>query len=382
MEDEDRLSEQIGRMIEEQAMNLGFDAVGFAPVRVLSEERDHLNEYLSRGWHADMAYIKDTSEKRLNPKRCFATVRSVISLAISYCNDEWKPAASEVHGRFSRYVYGGDYHRVIEGKLKKLSDFLKREGATLAAYYVDDGPVLEKKWASLCGIGWRGKNSLIFHDAYGSWVFLADILTDIELYPTGISLESRCGGCDICMRSCPTGALEKPFMLNASKCISYWTLETDGIVPLEIRRQMGNWIYGCDICQEVCPHNSAAQKTQEPLFKVNDRILSLSLLDIIQLDRANFQQTFRGSGIRRGGRRRLARNAAIALGNMKSLQAIGPLAQLLEDEDPILRYHAAWALGNTGNPAAISAIEKALACENEKTVRSELISSLAGTKES
>ncbi len=379
-EGKDHLSEKIERMIEEKSMDLGFDAVGFAPVRMLSEEKDHLDEYLSRGWHADMAYMRDTSEKRLNPKRCFAAARSVISVAISYCNDDWKPVSSEAHGKFSRYVYGGDYHAVIETKLEQLSGFLKDEGATLAEYYVDDGPVLEKKWATLCGIGWRGKNSLVFHDIFGSWIFLADILTDVELVPTRTQLETRCGACDTCMKSCPTGALEKPFMLNASKCISYWTLETDGIVPLEIRSKMGSWIYGCDVCQEVCPHNNAAQKTREQLFASNERIRSLSLFDIIRLDRASFQQIFNGSGIRRGGRRRLVRNAAIALGNIGSPQAVEPLAQLLEDEDPILRYHAAWALGNGGSPVAISAIEKALARENEKSVRNELFLSLARTK--
>ena len=304
------------KAIKEKAESLGFSAIGFLAVRPFFEEREHLEEYLSKGWNADMDWIRKSNEQRLNPALHFRNARSIISLAINYFNEEWKPSGSEPHGRMSRYVYGGDYHAVIKSKLKEFAGFLKSEGAMLAAHYVDDGPVLEKKWASLCGIGWRGKNSLIFNEEYGSWIFLSEIITDLIFNYTEEPLESRCGKCAVCMDACPTGAIEKPYMVNASKCIAYWTIETDGIISDDMKSKIGSLVYGCDICQEVCPQNKITKTTEEPQFLPKKKILDLSLPDILHLDEQIFQKIFKGSALRHGGMKKLMRNASIALNNL------------------------------------------------------------------
>jgi len=307
----------LSSIIKEKAESLGFAAVGCAPARALSEERPNLDEYLSKGWNGTMEWIRKSNEQRLDPALRFKDARSIVSLAINYFNETWEVANPGPYGRLSRYVYGGDYHSVIKAKLRELAGFMKKEGASLASHYVDDGPVLEKKWAALCGIGWRGKNSLIFNREYGSWIFLSEIITDLDLHPTGGEIESRCGKCTICIESCPTGAIEKPYMVNASKCISCWTIETDEILSPDMKGKIGKWIYGCDICQEVCPQNAIAKITKESQFRPKKEILDLSLTDIIRIDEKSFQRTFRGSALRRGGRERLLRNASIALDNLQ-----------------------------------------------------------------
>ncbi|MEW5806417.1 MAG: tRNA epoxyqueuosine(34) reductase QueG [Acidobacteriota bacterium] len=342
-------SGHLSSIIKEKAESLGFASVGFLPVHPL-DEREHLGKYFEAGWHADMEWLRKGLEHRLDPSLLFKNARSLVSLAINYFNEEWKPAAPGIHGRMSRYVYGRDYHAVIQSKLKELSLFMEMEGAALAFCYVDDSPILEKKWATLAGIGWRGKNSVVLNSVYGSWLFLAEIITDLELSYTEKEIESRCGECTLCIDLCPTGAIEVPHMVNASKCIAYQTIENDGIVPEEIREDMGNWIYGCDICQEACPENHRAKVTEEPLFLPNEKVLNLTLADILRLDENSFQEVFEGSAIRRGGRKKLQRNACLAAGNLLRNEAsaanelLKPLQALVEDEDPILKSHASWAL--------------------------------------
>ncbi len=362
--------------IRERALELGFNLVGFAPVQPLDTERKALEEYLQKGWHGCMIWLHSAKDALLNPELVLKNSRTVISLAINYFNDKWKHPPQGFYGSFSRYTYGKDYHSTIESKLVELARFLKKEAQCEARGYVDDAPLLEKKWATLAGIGWRGKNSLIYTESYGSWVFLGELVTDIELEYDEANKEDHCGDCTICMEACPTGAIESPYRLQASRCLAYQTIETKEIITENLRGLIGNALYGCDICQDVCPLNKAAQPTQEELFLPQRPILDLSLCDLINLSQNHFIELFQESAVISGGRRRLLGNTAIILGNSHSEEAIQPLTQIFDEDDPIVKIHAAWALGQIPSVAAKKALESLLGKEVQETVRREIRKSL------
>lgn len=360
-------------MIREKAQELGFHLIGFAPAQPLEEEENSLEEYLEKGWHGCMDWLPKAKEKILNPDLLLKNSKSIISLAINYFNEKWKHPSQGLYGSFSRYTYGRDYHSTIKSKLSRLARFISQEGQCQAQFYVDDGPILEKKWATLCGIGWRGKNSLIFTKSYGSWIFLAELVTDIELEYDGENREDRCGDCVLCIDSCPTHAIEFPYRLNASKCISYQTYENKGIVPEPLRSAIGNIVYGCDICQEVCPLNCVAQPTQEEPFFPLARLLNLSLIELLNLGEEHFKEIFKESAMRRGGWRRLLRNISIILGNSHSEEAVQPLIKIFKKEqDHVVKIHAAWALGQIPCGKAREALGNFLKNEKQKAVRKEI----------
>lgn len=358
--------------ISEKALDLGFDLVGYAPARPLEEEREPLEEYLEKGWHGCMEWLRRPKEKMLRPDLILKDARSVISLGINYFNDKWEHPSQGFYGSFSRYTYGKDYHSTIGSKVAELIRFLRKEAQCKVQYFVDDGPILEKKWATQAGIGWRGKNSLIYTEAYGSWIFLAELIANIELEYDGADEEDRCGDCTMCMDSCPTGAIESPYRLNASRCISYHNIEIKEAVPESVRSLLGNTLYGCDICQEVCPLNNVAQPTQEDLFLPQNHILDLSLHDLRDLSEARFQKLFKESAVVRGGRKRLLGNIALILGNTHSEDAIQPLAGLFKEEEQIVRIHTAWALGQIPGRQAKNTLEDFLKKEHSKAVQEEI----------
>ena len=340
------VSDEIAR----QARRLGFDLVGIAPASPPSDHVRAYREWLARGDHAGMAYMArpDRVARREDPTLILSGVRSVVCVAVNYYPGPPPPPPDRrLRGRVSNYAWGQDYHDWLLSRLEELAGWLRTElgGETRYRAYVDTGPVLERAFAARAGLGFVGKNTCLIHPRLGSWLFLGEVLLDVELPPTGPPLPVRCGTCTRCLDACPTGALAAPYRLDARRCISYLTIEHKGSIPVELRPGMGDWIYGCDVCQEVCPWQRFARPTGVPAFRaVSPERAAPSLLALMTLDEAGFRERFAGSPIRRIGRGRLLRNVAVALGNLGDLRAIPVLERAAADSDPLVREHAAWAL--------------------------------------
>jgi epoxyqueuosine reductase len=282
---------------------------------------------------------------------------------------DWR---QELRGRIAAYAAGLDYHDVIKAKLLTLIAFLNELQPRLwARPYVDTGPLLEREWAYRSGLGWFGKNTMLLHKQAGSWFFLAEILVNGDLEGEGIP-RSHCGTCTRCLNDCPTDALAAGYVLKAPLCISYLTIEHREVIPRELRPKLGNWIFGCDICQEVCPWNEKFGQPREDL--VNELFPSLPTL--MTLDEAGFRARFGRSAVRRAKRRGLLRNVAVALGNTGNPAAIIPLRQALHDPEPLVRSHAAWALGQLAGTEARTTLSRHLAHENDAQVRAEITAAL------
>lgn len=360
--------------IRDQARALGFTLCGFAPLEPLPREQ-FFSDWLRRGYAGEMSYLTREPQRRLNPQIPFPQAKSVICLGYPYIPPhlpalDWR---TELRGRIAAYAAALDYHDVIQAKLKALIYVLTDWRPDLwLRPYVDTGPLLEREWAYRSGLGWFGKNTMLLHKQSGSWFFLAEILTSVELAGEG-SPRAHCGRCTQCLTDCPTGALENGYVLNAPRCISYLTIEHRGAIPQELRPKLGNWIFGCDICQEVCPWNEKFGRPREDL--VDELFPSLPAL--LQLDEGGFQARFRRSAIRRTKRRGLLRNVAIALGNSQNPAAIQPLRAALQDSEPLIRGHAAWALGQFQDRKAQRALELHLPNEKDEHVRIEILDALA-----
>jgi epoxyqueuosine reductase len=282
---------------------------------------------------------------------------------------DWR---QELRGRIAAYAAGIDYHDTIKMKMDLLVRFLTDRYPDLwARAYVDTGPLLEREWANRSGLGWFGKNTMLLHKQAGSWFFLSEILVSLDLEEDG-SPPAHCGRCTQCLRDCPTGALKDGYILTAPLCISYLTIEHRGPIPHALRPKLDNWIFGCDICQEVCPWNEKFGRPREDL--VDELFPSLPAL--LSLDEAGFRARFGRSAIRRTKRRGLLRNVAIALGNSQNPQAIAPLCVALQDPESLVRSHAAWALGQFAEVEAQRALEKHLLREEDEQVRSEVLQAL------
>ncbi|HYD49833.1 MAG TPA: tRNA epoxyqueuosine(34) reductase QueG [Terriglobales bacterium] len=356
------------------ASETGFGLCGFARVSP-PPHREMVENWLAEGNAASMDYLERGLAKRFDPSLLLPGVRSVISLGCRYQPPplpnppDWR---AELRGRIAAYALGVDYHRVVEKKLKQLARALMVEipGAQFR-WYVDTGPVLEREWAAASGLGWFGKNTNILHREQGSWFFLAELLTDLELAPDP-PVSDHCGSCTSCLDLCPTGALAPGYRLDARRCISYWTIEHRGPIAPEIRPQLGNWVFGCDICQEVCPWNEKYGREHPPAAAPE---LFPSLPELLRLDEESFRLRFRATPLLRSKREGLARNAAVALGNSGNPAAIVALAEALQrDPAALVRGHAAWALGQLG---ATAVLEKALSSEEDPQARAEIEAALA-----
>ncbi|MCP4543799.1 MAG: tRNA epoxyqueuosine(34) reductase QueG [Chloroflexi bacterium] len=364
--------------ILDRAHNLGFDLVGVALVNPVPH-LDAYRSWIAQGYHGGMGYMArpDRVERRKDPGKIVPGARSVICVGLNYYSD---PPSDHLErhssfGLISNYAWGIDYHDLMTPRLESLTAFIGAEMGRRITHrtYVDTGPVLERAYAARAGLGFIGKNTCLIHPKMGSWLFLGEILVDAELDPTTEQTNMSCGTCRRCLDACPTGALVAPYVLDARRCISYLTIELKGAIPHEFRSLMGSWIYGCDVCQAVCPWQRFARPTREQSFwaDVLDRAVP-ALLDLVGIGEESFQQRYKDSPIFRIGRQRLLRNTAVALGNWGDEQATPMLIRALADAEPLLRGHAAWALGCIGGQAAQDALENSLQDEQDSHVQREM----------
>ena len=353
------------------AESLGFDGFGVAsPQLDLAGER--FGKWLDAGYDGEMSYIGRGEKKRKNPDLVLEGVKSILCFSTNYYTVE--KDMSYVENRdtadISVYALNKDYHDTITPRLRQMEKKIQQEfEGCRTRIYVDTGPILEKPLAQQAGLGWIGKHTNLLTQGRGSWYFLSEILTDVDL-PTSQPADDHCGTCRSCIDICPTDAIIAPYVLDSKRCISYLTIELKGVIPFEFRKAIGNRIYGCDDCQIVCPWNSYAVRTDEPDFQQKQD--TLKLIDLIQINQEMFSRRFKGSPIKRIKRRGLLRNVAVALGNSGNKQAIPILLKVLDDEEPLIRAHVVWALGELAGPEVLPAIREKLNNESEKIVLAEL----------
>jgi epoxyqueuosine reductase len=361
--------------VKDLAREVGFDLVGISPI-VPPPHGESFSEWLRRGFAGEMAYLERGANKRLHPGDFLPWAKSIVSVALNYYAPLHREDAPKdgLRGWISRYAWGDDYHEIMETRLAELLSKIRAEvGESVEGRaYVDTGPVLEREFSALAGIGWIGKNTTLIHPRRGSWFFLGELFLDLEL-TSDRSIRDRCGGCDLCIRACPTGALVGPYLLDSRRCISYLTIELKGSMPREMRPLVGDHIFGCDICQDVCPYNTKARSCAEEGFYPREEHYAPNLIPLLALTEDEFRRRFKGSPIRRAKRRGLLRNVAVALGNLRREEAVPALRRaLLEDQEPLVRGHAAWALGQIGGEAAAEGLERGLAGERDPEVREEI----------
>ena len=293
--------------LRQRATALGFDACRIAPA-IAAPHGSQFTEWLKEGNAAGMAWLERTPERRTDPRIVLEGARSVIVLAMNY----WQGDAPPSEARFARYAWGDDYHDLIEARLRELDAWLVSLGGR-QRYYVDTGPVLERDFAALAGIGWHGKSTMLISGNLGTWFFLAEILTTLD-FPADEPARDRCGSCTRCIAACPTGAIDAPHHLDTRRCISYLTIELKGSIPVELRPLIGNRVYGCDDCLDACPWNRFAQASRETAFAARPAV-TLPLRSLLDLTQEEFSALFRNSPVKRIKRRGLLRNVCVALGN-------------------------------------------------------------------
>ncbi len=294
------------KLIKEYALALGFEACGIAHAEKLNDEEVQLRNWLKAGYHADMHWMEHHVDKRLNPGLLVPEAKSVIVVLKNY-NIKDFPFENRKY-KIARYALGMDYHKVIKKQLKKLYNYIDQNfGPIKGRYFVDSGPVLERTWAVKAGLGWIGKNSLLLNRKFGSFCFIGELIIDIELFYDK-PINTLCGTCTNCIDACPTGAIVRPAVIDSRKCISYQTIENKGEIDSNVKTKLSNWIFGCDICQEVCPWNWRAPEHNEPLFKIKPALNTLSDRDIENIDEKTFNQIFEGSAIKRAKFIGLSRN--------------------------------------------------------------------------
>jgi epoxyqueuosine reductase len=371
--------------IRNRAREMGFDLVGIAPAHA-SAHGDAYERWVARGMHGEMGYLsrEDAVAKRKDPAVLVPGARSVVVVGLRYYIPDADPGVQNdaARGIVARYARGDDYHELMKERLIALQEWIAAELVPAGGRaYVDTGAVLERELAQRAGIGWQGKNTMLIHPRRGSYYFLGEVLLDVELEYDHVFVKDHCGSCRRCLDACPTGALlgrdaSGAPVMDARRCISYLTIELKGPIPRELRPLMGNRIYGCDICQEVCPWNRFSTTTDEPAFLAREGLDGPSLIEWMTMTQEEFSRRFKDSPIKRTKRRGLLRNVAVALGNWGSPAAIPALAAALNDEEPLVRGHAAWALGRIGTEAARQALAGRAEVEDDAWVREEIEAAL------
>jgi epoxyqueuosine reductase len=364
------------RELKQKAAKLGFSLCGICPA-VAPPGLARFHDWLAAGFAGQMHYLAGRREAYEHPHHVLDGARSVVMLAMNYRTTEPAPTG-EGQGRVSRYAWGeADYHDLIHDRLAKLMDYLcEQVPCARARGVVDTAPLLEREFAQLAGLGWIGKNTLLINRHEGSWFFLAALLTDVELEYDSALETDHCGTCRACLDACPTGAFPQPYLLDATRCISYLSIELRDEIPLDLRPAMGDWLFGCDVCQDVCPWNSRAPRASEVLFGPRPDSNPLDLIALFDLDDESFRTRFRHTPLGRPKRRGLLRNAAIVLGNRNTPAAIPALVRGLNDIEPLVRGACAWALGRYPQPAARAALESRRAIESDSHVIAEIDAAL------
>ncbi|HEV8336918.1 MAG TPA: tRNA epoxyqueuosine(34) reductase QueG [Candidatus Polarisedimenticolia bacterium] len=327
--------------IRTEGLRLGFSRIGFAAARERPESA-RLAEWLRRGYAGEMSWLDRRRRERCDPTVLAPWVRGLVLASLPYSGSP--PAAPPGAARISRYARGGDYHRVVRDRLVALGGVVTDAfpGARVRPV-VDTAAVLEKPWAAEAGLGWQGKHTNLIDPDSGSWMFLGEILTDAELESDEPAVTDRCGTCTRCLEACPTGAFPEPYVLDSRRCISYLTIEHKGSIPLDLRPGLGSWVFGCDVCQEVCPWNREAEEG-DPSWAAGSE--PPPLRDLMEMSREQFNRRFAGTALRRTGWSRLLRNAAVALGNSRSEDAVPVLEKALQIPDPLVQEHVTWALAH------------------------------------
>ena len=294
------------RFLKRKANNLGFLSCGISKAVFLEEEATKLENWLNDGKHGKMKYMENHFDMRLDPRKLVPDAKSVISLSYNYFNENLQK--DKEAPKISKYAYGNDYHKVIKEKLKILFKELQKEfGDINGRVFIDSAPIMEKAWAAKSGLGWIGKNTNLISQKVGSFYFLAEIIVDLEFeYDTPVT--DHCGSCTACIDSCPTGALVKPYEIDASKCISYLTIELKDEIPSEFNGKMDNWAFGCDVCQDVCPWNRFSRKHNEPLFNPNQEMMKMGKKEWEELTEETFEGIFKNSAVKRTKYKGLKRN--------------------------------------------------------------------------
>ncbi len=367
----------LARRILERAHALGFERAGVAPAEH-SPRAAAFAAWLDGGMHGEMDYLARDPGVRSDPRVRDRWARSVVSVAMNYSPPS---DGDEVRGRRSgiaRYAAGMDYHPLLESRLRRLEAFVHEEApGVMTRVAVDTQPFLERSIAESAGVGWLAKNTMIITPDLGSWTLLGELVTDLPL-PQSSPIEDRCGSCTACLEACPTGAFTAPFVLDARRCISTWTIELRGAIPRESRADVADHLFGCDICQEVCPWNRKAPEAREPGLRPDPSITGMTTAKAARLDDAAFRGRFAKSAIRRAKRRGLVRNALIVGANTGDGEALAAAEDRLIDADPVVRGAAAWALGRGAGKRGRALLEAARSSETEAPVRDEIEAALAG----
>ncbi|MHB8618188.1 MAG: tRNA epoxyqueuosine(34) reductase QueG [Chloroflexota bacterium] len=362
--------EALAARVKELALEAGFDLVGIASTEPFEREKQAMDERIGLGMFDGLAWFtRERASTSTNPRALLPDARSIICLAASYYTDGG-PA-----GIIARYAWGEDYHRVLRRRMETFRQALEVEiGGFEWRCFVDTGRLVDRAAAVRAGIGWYGKNTNLLNSRFGSWVFLAELITTLALTPDEPTRQ-HCGQCHACIDACPTGAIRAPYVVDSDRCISFLTIELRGPIPRELRPAIGRYIFGCDICQDVCPVNAqAGAVTQTELaFNFRTRFGTVDeLAALLDLDEDGFGERFRGSAIKRAKRRGLLRNICVALGNSGDRRAVRPLARALEDVEPLVRGHAAWGLGRLGGSGARTALMAAGTRETDRYVKEEI----------
>ena len=387
------MTPDLKKIVTDCALAMGFDLVRVTSAEEFVRDRDAALERINDGLMDGLPWYHEGRVRRgANPHELLPGARSIICLGLNYYQDDLpEEKSTPLTGRVARYAWLRDYHKVMKKRMRAYVEGLSKQlGTTVSArWYVDDGPMLDRAAAARSGLGWFGKNTNILTGSHGSWIFLGQIITDLDLEPDAPS-KKTCGACVRCIDACPTGAIVAPYVIDNTRCISYQTIENRGPIPLELRPQMLDWVFGCDICQDVCPVNRKAMPAgsplwdQEPLGGVpsegpvkgearrSQGLAALDLLELVEITEEEFRHRFRGTPILRAKHTGLRRNACVALGNIGDPAAVPALSRVLTNAEPLVRGHAAWALGRIGTWEAEEALKNALATEDDTDVLTEI----------
>ena len=358
-------------LITDRARALGFEVARVAPGTLAERYRLAFGQFLADGRQGDMDWLARTPERRTDPRGLWPEVKSILMLAANYgpAIDPMARLDRKTRATISVYAQNRDYHDILKKRLKELGRFIAQTTGTELKVFVDTAPVMEKPLAQAAGVGWQGKHTNLVSRDYGSWLFLAEIFTTLDLAPDEPETD-HCGQCRRCLDVCPTAAFPTPYTLDARRCLSYLTIEHKGQIPAEFRAPMGNRIYGCDDCLAVCPWNKFAQSTVEPAFLPRAELTAPRLADLAALDDGGFREMFAGSPIKRIGRDRFVRNVLIAIGNSGDLSLSIVAEPLLADPSALVRGMAVWALGRLA-PLRLASLTTQRAVEPDEDVRRE-----------